>query len=123
MQFSADPKILHDQEVKSVLKYLKGTLELRLIINSYPEEGIECYVDVDFTGGRNQEEGKYPGYVISKMGYTIIYVNLRTIWANLIQTEIELTTTDTEYIDLSPAMRDILPFLILMKEIEFVIKL
>ena len=35
-----------------------------LIINSDPEKGMECYVDADFAGGWNQEEGKDPGLVL-----------------------------------------------------------
>ena len=40
-----------------------------------------------------------------------------------IQTEIALSITEAEYISLSQAMRDVLPFVSIMKEIEFVLKL
>ena len=39
------------------------------------EKGIELYVDIYFSGGWNQEEGKDPGSVISRTGYSISYVN------------------------------------------------
>ena len=84
MQFSSDIKLPHNLEVKRVLNYLKGTSPQGLIINSYPEEGIECYVDPDFAGGWNQEEGKDPGLVLSITGYIISYTNCPIIWASRI---------------------------------------
>ena len=38
-----------------------------------PEKGIEFYVDAEFAGGWNQEEGKDTGLVISIIGYVISY--------------------------------------------------
>ena len=48
-KFRNDSKLPHDQYVKSVLKYLKGTSNNRLIMKPDPEKGIECCVDADFT--------------------------------------------------------------------------
>ena len=80
-------------------------------------------MDSDFAGGWNQEEGKDPGSVISRMVYVISYANCPIIWARRIQTEIAIITMEEEYIDLSQVMRYALPFVNLMKEIEFVLKL
>ena len=51
-----------------------------------PEKGVECSVDADFAGEWNQEEGKDPGSVPSRMGYIITYANSPIIWAIQIQT-------------------------------------
>ena len=53
-RFSADPKLLHDQAIKRVLKYFKVTSNNGIIMNPDPENGVECYVDTNFVGGRNQ---------------------------------------------------------------------
>ena len=45
-----------------------------------PEKGIKCYVNVKLSGGWNQEEGKDPGYVLSRIGYVVTYVNHPIIW-------------------------------------------
>ena len=61
--------------------------------------------------------------VLSRTGYAISYANCLIILARRIQTEIALITVEAEYIDLSQAMRGILPFVSLMKKFEFVLKL
>ena len=53
----------------------------------------------------------------------MVYVGLVYICTMRIQTEIALSTTETEYIAISQVMRDFLIFVSLMKEIGFVIKL
>ena len=68
VRFSADTKLPHDKAVKCVLKYLKGTDTQGLILKLYPEKGIECYVDSDFTGGWNKKEYKDPSSVLSITG-------------------------------------------------------
>ena len=85
-------------------------------MNPNPEKGIECYVDADFSGGWNQEEGKDPGLVLSRTGYIISYANCLIILVRRLQIEIALSTTEVEYIDLSEAMRNVLPFVSLMKK-------
>ena len=74
-QFSADTKVLHNQAVKHILKYLKGMDTQVLIMNNDPEKGIKCYVDADFVGRWNQEEGKDPGLVLPGTGYIMNYTN------------------------------------------------
>ena len=80
-------------------------------------------MEANFTGGWNQEEGKYPGLVLSIKGYVITYANYPTIWASRIQTDISLSTTEAEYIALSQSMRGVLHFVSLMKEIYFILEL
>ena len=67
-----------------------------LIMNTDPEKGIELYVDTDFVGGWNQEEGKDSGLVLSRMGYLITYANWPIIWVIRLQTEMVLSNTETE---------------------------
>ena len=117
MWFSADPKLLYDQDANLVLLYLKGTATQGIILKLDLEKGIESYVDVNFIVGWNQEEGKEPGSFLSRTGYIIIYANCPIIWASRIHPEIALSTTEAEYIYLLQAMRYALPFFSLMKEI------
>ena len=102
--FSTDTKLPHDQAVKRVLKYLKGMSMQGLILKPDPEKGIKCYVDANFAGGWNQEEGKDPGSVLYRMGC-------------IIMSEIVLRTMEAEYIDLSQVVRGVLPFVSLMEDI------
>ena len=52
-----------------------------------------------------------------RTGYVIKFANCPIIWASRLQTEIALSTTESEYIALSKAMRETLPLMELMKEI------
>ena len=87
------------------------------------EKGFKCYVDSDFLGGWNQEDGREPGSLLSRTGYVFTYDNCPIIWAGQLQTEITLRTIEVGYIALSQTMRGVLPFVSLMKKIEFVLKL
>ena len=117
-QFSADPKLPHDQAVKQVLEYLKGTATQGLIMNPDIEKEIGCYLDAEFASRWNQEEGKDPGSFLSITGNVITYANCPIIWAIWLQTEILVSTMELEYIALSQEMMEVLNFVSLMKEIE-----
>ena len=80
-------------------------------------------MDAKFSGGWNQEEGKDPGSFLSRMDYEINFTDYTIIWEIWLQTEITLSTKDVEYATLLQAMRYALPFVSLMKEIEFVLEL
>ena len=122
-RFSAEPKLPHYQDVKYILKHLKGTATQGIILKLDPEKGIKCSVDAEFSGGWNQEEGKDPGSFLSRMDYEINFADYTIIWEIWLQTEITLSTKDVEYATLLQAMRYALPFVSLMKEIEFVLEL
>ena len=80
-------------------------------------------MDAKFSCGWNQKEGKDTGSFLYQTGYTIYYENCPIIWVSQIQTEILLSTTEAEYITLNRAIKEVLPFFILMKGIEFVLEL
>ena len=82
-------------------------------------KGIECYVDTNFAGGWSQADANNPEKVMSRTGYAIYYVGCPVLWSSKLQTEIALSTTEAKYIVLSSAMRDVIPFMFLMKEISF----
>ena len=88
-----------------------------------PKKGLEFYMDTNFTGRWNQEEGKEPSLVLSRTVYVIAYTNCMIIWVIRIQTEIVLSTTEAEYITLYQLMRGFLTFVSLMKEIDFILNI
>ena len=50
-RFSANPKASHDEGVKRIINYLKGTKENGLIMYQNNYKGLECFVDAEFVGG------------------------------------------------------------------------
>ena len=49
-KFSSNPKQSHDNAVKRIGKYLKGTADKGLIYKLDSKNGLEVYVDADFAG-------------------------------------------------------------------------
>ena len=56
--------------------------------------------------------------MLSRTGYTIFYTGCPIIWVSKLQTEIALSTAESEYIALSQAMRDVIPMIQLLTEIN-----
>ena len=77
---------------------------------------LECYVDADFAGGWKDGNHDIPESVLSRTGFVIMYSGCPITWGSKLQTEIALSTTESKYIALSSAMREVIPFLGLMKE-------
>ena len=69
------------------------------------------FVDADFSGGWSTNESEDPASVYYRTGYIIKYKIFPILWASKLQPEISLSTTESEHISLSQAMRDIIPMM------------
>lgn len=54
----------------------------------------------------------------SRTGYVIKYANCPIVWASKLQTEIALSSTESEYIAMSQALREVLPMTNLIQELR-----
>ena len=97
---------------------MKGTQDKGIILSPNKEKGIQCYVDADFAGGYSTETSEDPVSVFSRTGYVIYYYGCPVTWVSKLQAEISLSTVEAEYIALSQAMRDIIPFMDRMNELD-----
>ena len=79
--------------------------------------GLEFYADADFAGGWPSCDHTNPECVLSRMGFVIIYARCPLTWCSKLQTKIALSTTEAEYIALSQAMREVIPFMNLMVKV------
>eukprot|EP00957_Ditylum_brightwellii_P017230 1298674-Ditylum_brightwellii.AAC.1 len=68
--------------------------------------GLEVYVDALFADDWEQSWSNDPKSVISRTGYVIKYANCPIVWMSNLQSEIAMSTTESEYIALSQAMRE-----------------
>jgi hypothetical protein len=116
-RFSANPKLIHEQAVKRIVRYLKGTQDKGIIMNPDTSRGIECFVDASFAGDWERSRSDDPTTVMSRTGFVILYMGCPMVWVSKMQIEIALSTTESEYIALSQAMRDVIPFVNLTDEI------
>ena len=79
---------------------------------------MECNVDTDFVGGWQQVDANDADNVMSQTGFVILYVNCPLLWSSKLQTEIPLSTAESEIISLSSALREVIPLMTLMEEIN-----
>ena len=75
-------------------------------------------MDAFFAGDWNLAWNEEPTSVMSRTGYLIKYGNCPIIWCSKLQSEIALSTTESEYIALSQSLRDALPLMELLKELQ-----
>ena len=117
-RFCADPKLIHEQAVKRIVRYLKGTQDKGIVMKPDLSKGVECFVDASFAGDWARERSDDPLTVLSRTGYVIFYMNCPVIWVSKMQTEIALSTTESEYIALSQSLRDVIPFMNVVRELN-----
>ena len=86
-------------------------------------KGVECYVDADFAGGWSKADADNSDNVLSRTGFVVFYAGCPIFWASRLQTEIALSTTESEYIALSTTLREVISLKYLMAEIDKVFKL
>ncbi len=116
-RFNHCPKLVHEQAVKRIGRYLKHTRDYGLIMLPNNDMSLELYADADFAGLWNIENPDDPISVRSRTGYCITLSGLPVSWSSKLQTEIATSTMMAEYIALSTGMRELLPTINLFGEI------
>jgi hypothetical protein len=107
-RFSADPKDSHAKAVKRIGKYLLATKDKGLILNPR-EHSFDCWVDADFVGNWNRVNADVdPSTAKSRTGYVITYAACPIVWASKLQTEVALSTTESEYNGISTSLREVI---------------
>ena len=119
-QFSNEPMLSHEKAFMQLGRYLLDTWKRGIIYKPDRSKGLECSVDADFAGGWTQADASNAENVLSRTGYVIIYANCPILWVSRLQTEIALSTAEAEYIALLQALRDVIPLITLLKEVNAV---
>ena len=117
-RFTYAPRKSHEEAIKHICRYLKGTIGKGIEFDPSPEMQLDCYVDADFAGLWGSEDNQDPVCVKSRTGYVLTLGGCPLLWVSRLQTEIALSTLEAEYIALSQAMRDLLPMRRLAKEVS-----
>ena len=78
-------------------------------------KGLELYVDADFAGNWKNAGEEHPENCMSRTGYLIRYNGCNIMWKSQLQTEITLSTAESEYVALSQALRPMIPVINLSK--------
>ena len=117
-RYTADPRKEHGAAIRWLARYLKGTRDKGLILNPKSNKDLEVYVDADFAGSWDPKESHIRDTARSRHGYVIFYGGCPLVWKSQLQTEIALSSTESEYTGLSYALRDAIPIIQTMKEMS-----
>ena len=118
-RFVSDPKVEHGEAVRWLGRYLAGTRDKGTIMRPIQSKELEVYVDASFCGDWCPDEAaRDRDTARSRHGYIISYAGCPLLWKSQLQTEIALSSTESEYTGLSYALRDAIPIMQLMKEMK-----
>ena len=117
-RFSSQPKKKHGEAVRWLVKYLKGTRDKGTILKPKRGRGLEVYVDADFAGNWSREESNDRDTARSRHGFVILYEGCPILHKSQLQTEIALSSTESEYTGLSYALREAIPIMRILKEMN-----
>jgi hypothetical protein len=118
-RFTEEPKESHAKALKWLARYLRTTRDKGLILKPQKNRGLEVYVDADFSGNWDPTAPHSDRDTArSRHGYIVMYEGCPMIWKSQLQTEIALSSTESEYIGISYAMREVIPIMELLKEMK-----
>jgi hypothetical protein len=122
-RFNHSPKQSPATAVKMIVRYLHGTAERGTIVKPTGTLQIDCFVDADFAGLYRQDPDANPTSVKSQTRYIIKLGGCPLIWKSMLQTEISLSTLESEYASLSYCMRNLLPLRRILIEVDAALEL
>ena len=118
-RFCSEPKQVHIDAVIYLTKYLQNTRNEGILLDPKHETSFEVYADADFAGNWFKMTAQDdPSTAKSRSGYVIMYGNCPILWGSKLQTCISLSTTEAEYVALSQSLRDTIPIMNLIKELQ-----
>jgi hypothetical protein len=122
-RFCNDPKLSHKQAITHIRRYLIGSRNKGIMYKVDLSKSLQCYVDADFAGGWDQTDPHDASNLMSRSGFIIKYADCPIYWSSKLQTEIALSTAEAEYIALSSSLREVIPLMNVMDELNEVFPL
>ena len=117
-RFSSEPKKQHADALKWIGRYLISTDCKGMSLKPDLSKSFEVFGDADFCGNWKKEYRADPASVRSQHGYIIMYAGCPLVWKSQLQTEIALSSTESEYTGLSYVLREAIPIMELLKEMR-----
>lgn len=108
-RFNNDHSEVHWTAAKRILRYLRGTVDLKL---RYKSNGTKLHAFCDADWGSENDDRK------SRTGFVVIMAGAAISWCSKKQSIVALSSTEAEYIALSSTIREILWITQLREEIE-----
>jgi Reverse transcriptase (RNA-dependent DNA polymerase) len=118
-RFASDPRYEHGQAVKWLGRYLYGTRDQGIIFKPTKTSSLNLFVDSDWSGLWDKTIAATDSSTArSRHGFILEYCGCPLIWASQLQTEIALSSTEAEYIGLSKALRETIPIMNILQEMQ-----
>ena len=95
--------------MKSIIRYLKGTRTLGMIMRPTGKLDLDLFVDADFCGLFSTEDHKSSNSARSRTGFIIKLSGCPLFWHTKLQSSITCSTTEAEYVALSSSLKTLLP--------------
>lgn len=93
------PTVVHEKALKRILKYLRGTMNFGILYKRGDEQCLKCYSDADY-GGDVDTRRSTSGTLVTFNGSAISWFSSR-------QKSVSLSTTESEYIAASEAVKEL----------------
>ena len=119
-RFATAPKKSHTRTVCWLGRYLLHTKKREMRFCADITCGLEVFVDASFAGNLDKKDTQTGDRdtAQSRHGYIILYYGCPLIWKSQLQTEIALSSTESEYTRLSYVLREAIPLLSLLDELK-----
>jgi hypothetical protein len=118
-RFSDDTRTSHEDAVMWLCKCLLATKDDGIIYDPKRNQSIEVYADADFCGSWNKVTAPQDiSTSKSRTGYIVYFSACPIVWTSKLQTQIALSTTEAEYISLSQSLRESIPLIQLVREVN-----
>lgn len=108
-RFCSAPRALHELAIKLIVRYLLATRDKGMVLTPNMNFNLDMLVDANFAGRWHKEVSHLRDSVLSRTGYVVTFCGCPISWSSKLQSEIALSTTESEYIALSSATRELLP--------------
>lgn len=86
-------------DVKRILRYLRGTMDIGILYESNRNLVLNCYSDSDYAGDRATRR--------STTGFVLILGSGAISWSSQLQKCVALSTTEAEYVSSSQAVKEL----------------
>ena len=108
----------HGDAIRWLGRYIHSTKNNGIIYAPDTSRGLEVYVDADFAGTFDRLDSDNIDTARSRHGYIITYAGMPVIWKSQLQSEIALSSTESEYTGLSYSLREAIPIMDLINQIK-----
>ena len=104
-RYTFSPRRSHEEAMKHIGRYLKSTRDKGIIMTPTEKLQLDCFVDADFAGLWNYEKDIDPTSVKSRSGFLFMLGGCPISWVSRLQSEIALSTMESEYVAMSVSMK------------------